>query len=90
MARNLGEDFKDYDEAVSHSVNWVRDLNGSTISSVTWDASGLTIESQTNTTTVATVRLAGGTPGQRYRVTCTVTTAAGEDLQVEFTIAVNN
>lgn len=90
MARNLGSVEQDTDEAVSHTVNWTRDLNGGTISAVTWSTSGLTNESSTNTTTTASVRLSGGTPGQDYRVTCAVTTTLGEDLEIEFTVKVNN
>jgi hypothetical protein len=90
MARNLGSRPQDKDEAVSHTVNWTRDLNGGTIDSVTWSTGGLTNESSTNTTTTASIRLSGGTPGQVYTVTCAITTSLGEDLEVEFTIPVNN
>jgi hypothetical protein len=90
MARNLGSRPQDTDEAVSHTVNWQRDLNGGTISSVSWSTGGLTNESQTNTTTTASVRLSGGTPGQVYRVTCAITTSLGEDLEVELSIPIND
>ncbi len=90
MARNLGSTEQDKDEAVSHTVNWTRDLHGGTISSVTWSTSGMTNESQTNTSTTASARLSGGTPGTDYRITCAITTSLGEDKEVEFTVKVNN
>jgi hypothetical protein len=90
MARNLGSRPQDKDEAVSHTVNWTRDLNGGTIDSVTWTTGGLTNESSTNTTTTASIRLAGGTPGQVYTVTCAIVTSLGEDLEVEFSIPITN
>jgi hypothetical protein len=90
MARNLGSRQQDKDEAVSHTVNWTGALNGGTISSVTWATGGLTNESSSNTTTTASIRLAGGTPGQVYTVTCSIVTSLSEDLQIEFTIPITN
>lgn len=91
MSRQVAHFYKDTDEAVSYTLNWSDDLNGSTISSVTWVVpSGLTSEATSNTTTTATNRLAGGTPGRTYTVTCTVTTAAAEDLQAHVLLTVGN
>lgn len=90
MARTLGTAYQDKDEAVGYSVNWTPDLDGATLSSVSWDTGGLTSESQTNTTSVASIRLTGGTPGQTYIVTNTVTTSNGEDLQVQFLVQIDN
>jgi hypothetical protein len=38
---------------------------------------GITVQSQSNTTTAVTVWLAGGTDGTRYNIACRVTTSAG-------------
>jgi hypothetical protein len=90
MARNLGSFTQDKDEARTRTVNWSRDLNGGTIDSVSWGTGGMTNESETNTDTLANVRLSGGTPGQAHTITCSVVTSLGEDLQIEFTIEVND
>lgn len=49
---------------------------------------GLTLVSQSHTTTTATVRLSGGTKGQKYKVKLAWTTANGADARV-FTVRVN-
>ena len=79
----------DPNEIQAYSVDWSRFLNtGDTISSVAWLVNGtitpsygitdnLTLVQPTNTTTVATVRITGGTVGQRYKISCRVTTADG-------------
>lgn len=91
MSRQVAHFYQDKDEAVARTLNWADDLNGSTISSVVWSVpSGLTNEASSNGTTTATIRLSGGTPGQTYTVTCTVTTAASEDLQAHFLLTIGN
>jgi len=88
---------KDKDEVVDYNIDWSRFLGDDTISSVTWfiDAAdgtktevsntdvvnGLQKVSQTNTTTVATIRLGLGTNNTRYKITCRILTA--ESLQYE-------
>jgi hypothetical protein len=79
----------DPNELQAYSVDWSRFLNtGDTISSVAWLINGtvtgsygitdnLTLVQPTNTTTVATVRFTGGNSGQRYKITCRVTTVDG-------------
>lgn len=53
-------------------------LQGDTINSVVWTAAtGITVSTSSNTNTVATVWLTGGTAGTDYLVTARVTTAAG-------------
>jgi hypothetical protein len=81
MSRRVGADIQDKDEAVARTINWAPDLDGATISGVTWETSGLTDQSHTNTDTTSSIRLAGGVPGQEYRVTCRVTTSNGETLE---------
>lgn len=79
----------DPNEIQAYSVDWSRFLNtGDTISSVAWlidgtatasyeTTDGLTLVQPTNTTTVATVRITGGNVGQRYKISCRITTADG-------------
>jgi hypothetical protein len=79
----------DPNEIQAYSVDWSRFLNtGDTISSVLWLIDGsitgsyetyqnLTLIQPTNTTTVATVRISGGNVGQRYKISCRITTADG-------------
>jgi hypothetical protein len=90
MARNLGTAPQDVNEAVTHTVNWNRDLNGGEISTVTWTAPGLTVESATNTTSTSCVRLSGGTAGQTHIVNCAIETSLGENKEVEFTLEIND
>ena len=92
MAKRVGEDTQDRNEAVARSINWVPDLNGATISSVSWATSGLTSESETLNAalTVASIRLSGGVPGRQYVVTCRVTTSQSETLEAEFVLDIND
>lgn len=79
----------DPNEIQAYSVDWSRFLDtGDTIASVVWLVNGtitgsyeqtdnLMIVQPTNTTTVATVRITGGTVGIRYKIGCRVTTTEG-------------
>lgn len=93
MARLVGQDTKDKDEAIAYTVDWSADVNGSTIDTSSWSVpSGLTNESTSigSTALTTSIRLSGGTPGQVYLIENTVTTLAGEDLQASFRITVQN
>jgi hypothetical protein len=90
MSRRLGEDVQDKDEAVARTINWAPDLDGGTISSVTWETSGLTNQSVSETDSTASIRLAGGVPGQVYPVTCRITTSLGETLEAYFVLTIDN
>lgn len=63
---------------LDYGFDWSAWLNtGDTISTVSWILeSGITLDSQANTTTAATCVLSGGEVGTVYTVTCRVTTAA--------------
>jgi len=79
----------DPNEIQAYSVDWSRFLNtGDTISTVGWyidgtltisygTKNGLQLVQPTNTNTVATTRFTGGNVGQKYKVTCRITTADG-------------
>lgn len=80
MATNTTLKRKDPNAVKNYEVDWGEEYlqGGDTITSSTWFAdTGITIDSHTNTTTVATVWLSGGTDGLDYRVTNRITTASG-------------
>lgn len=63
---------------LDYSIDWEDWLGTDTIASVTWTVpTGLTKDSQSNTTTVATVWLSGGTADTLYAVECRIMTAGG-------------
>ena len=73
---------KDPDETLDYIINWAIHLGSDTISSSSWAAAtGITIDSDTNTTTTATVWLSGGTLGTYYLITNTIVTAGGRTLE---------
>ena len=72
------------------SINWVpRGLGTDTIATSVWSVSptglGLTSTASTFTTTTTTVWLSGGTLGQAYTITNTITTSGGRTFQQEIT-----
>lgn len=73
---------KDPDETVDFIINWAVHLGSDTISSSSWAAeTGITVDSNTNTTTTATVWLSGGTLKVYYLVTNTIVTDGGRTLE---------
>lgn len=91
MSIQVASFFQDKDESVVRTINWQPDLNGSTISSVTWVLpAGITQDAVSNTTLTASIRISGGTPGFLYTVICRVVTAASETLEVFFTLTIGN
>jgi hypothetical protein len=90
MARLVAQFYQDVHETVTRTLNWSDDLNGSTISTVTWTVpTGLTSVSETNTATTATIRMSASATGT-YTVLCTITTAAAETLQEAVKVAVTD
>ena len=79
-------------------LSYVLDLNkvgdawlgaGETITTATFTVdTGITISSQSNTTTTGTVKLSGGTVGNDYKVTMTWVTSAGNTDSRFFTVKV--
>ncbi len=70
---------KDPDAVLNYAVDWgvplSNWLNGASIASVAWTVpAGLALAGQSETATVATVVLSGGTAGEVYTVTCRITT----------------
>lgn len=61
-----------------YTLDWSSWLSGDTISTSTWTVpSGITQDSESETTTTATIWLSGGTAGQRYTCVNKVVTSAG-------------
>jgi hypothetical protein len=83
---------KDPDEVLDYRINWSRTLEAApassdTISTSSWAVtSGITVDSDSNTTTTATVFLSGGTAGVCYTITNTITTAGGRTFEASFTV----
>jgi len=79
---------KDPASVLDYQINWSTWLVADTIATSAWvvAGSGLTIDSDTNDTTTATVWLSAGTAGKEYAVTNTITTAAGRTVSRSLTI----
>lgn len=73
---------KDPDEVEKYTIDWTQYLKGDTIASTDWymnestTASGITLSSETNTTTSASVNIGGGYHGGRYVLSNRIVTAA--------------
>lgn len=83
---------KDPRAKLDYVFDWSRWLDsGDSISSASFTAaSGLSISSTSVASPNATIRLAGGTAGSKYTVTCQITTANGLDDERSAQIAVND
>jgi hypothetical protein len=72
---------KDPDAVVDYGIDWEPWLASDTIATSVWaleaDGAGLTIDSDDNDTTTATVWLSNGTAGRTGRVRNRITTAGG-------------
>lgn len=83
---------KDPNEVLDYKVDWDDDdwLNGDTISTSTWIVqSGITKDSDSFTTAVATIWLSGGEAGKSYDITNRITTAASPSRTANRTIEIN-
>jgi hypothetical protein len=85
---------KDPSAVLDYSFDWTTDgwIGSDTITGTpTWTVpAGLTKDSQSNTTTVATAVISGGTHGTDYDVACKITTAAGRTDERTFRLQVRN
>lgn len=69
---------KDPDAVLDYSIDWSDWLDADTISTSTWTVeTGLTKGTVSNTTTLTTVWLSGGTAGTSYSVSNRIVTAGG-------------
>ena len=71
---------KDPDAARTFGLNWATWLDGDTLSTSAWSVVSGTviIDSSTSNTTVASVKLSGGTDREKCVLRNRITTAAGE------------
>ena len=81
---------KDAADVVDFTINWASVLaTGETISTSTWTAdTGITVDSNSKTTTTTTVWLSGGTVNTPYKVYNTIVTSASRTFKryIEVTI----
>ena len=71
---------KDPSAVLDYTIDWSDWLDSDTISTSTWTVpTGLTEDSDTNTTTTATVWLSSGTAGTQYTVINHIVTAGGRE-----------
>ena len=83
--------FKDPDSVMDFAVDWSDWLDSDTISTSTWAVpTGITNDTDTNTTTVATIWLSGGTIGKQYTLTNRIVTAAGRTADRSFKLKMIN
>ena len=81
---------KSDDEVLDYAVDWSDWLNSDTISSSSWSSSAVTIDSDTNSTTTATVWLSGGTSGDIDQVTNQIVTAGGRTAERSFNLTIED
>jgi hypothetical protein len=80
---------KDPDEVVDYHIDWSARLDGDTISTSTWVVpSGITKDSDENTTTSTTIWLSGGDEGATYVIVNRVDTAGGRTFDEVVTLTV--
>lgn len=81
---------KDPGEVKDYAIDWTAHLaTAETITTSTWVVGGgITKDSDSATTTVATIWLSGGTEGTEYRATNHVVTNQGREFERSFTINV--
>ena len=80
---------KDPDAVLNYSIDWETWLSSDTISTSSWTVdTGITKDSDSNTTTATSVVMSGGTAGKRYDATNQITTAGGytDDRTIEIVV----
>jgi len=80
---------KDPDAVKDYVIDLTAWLDEDTISTTAWTVpSGITKDSDSKTTTTATIWLSGGTAGQEYGLVCRVVTACGRTEDFAITVPV--
>jgi hypothetical protein len=78
---------KEEDATTTYAIDWAEWLDGRTIASSSWGVPvGLVNEADSNTTTTTTIQLSGGTWGQSFTVTNTVTLNTADVEERSFVI----
>lgn len=91
MVNTFGRFVKDPQAKLDYAINWSQWLNsdGDTISASTWSTeSGITIETDSKTDSIATVWLSGGEAGRSYKVTNHIVTQGGRENEFSIVIVV--
>lgn len=71
---------KDPAAILDYSIDWSAQLGDETIDTSTWTVpAGITGDDDSNTTTVATIRLSGGTAGSDYEIKNHIVTSGGQE-----------
>jgi hypothetical protein len=82
---------KDPSAVLDYGCDWTDWLAGDTISISAWVIpAGLTEEDSGKTDTLTTVWLSGGTLGNRYTITNTITTAGGRTDERSLILVIKN
>ena len=81
---------KDPDSVLDYKIDWTDWLDTDTIATSSWvtDDAGITIDSDSETTTETTVWLSSGVAGSSYILTNTITTAVPRTAERSITIYV--
>lgn len=80
---------KDPSDVLDYTRKAAKFLGTDTISTSTWSAdSGITIDSDSNDTSTATVWLSGGTAGNQYTITNRIVTSGGRTKDKSFIVKV--
>ena len=78
MAELLATYNKAPTEVLDYTIDWETLLAGDTIATSTWSVdTGLTEDSESETTTLAIIWISGGTVDKQYTLTNTIVTAGG-------------
>ena len=65
--------------SLDYAIDWLDDLNGDTITTSSWAVTGgCVVDSDTNTTTLATVVISGGEKGATVEAVNIITTAGNK------------
>ena len=89
---SLGSKYKDPSAILDYQIDWSIWLGANdTLQTVTWEiSSGLVKDSESNTSTTATIWLSGGTLNQFYTITCSIITAQGRYDQRSFVLRIKD
>ena len=82
---------KDPDATISYQIDWEKWLNEDTIDTSSWTAdSGLTVVTDSSSSTRTTVQVSGGTAGETYELLNRITTQNGDETDRTLIIRIIN
>ena len=84
-------EYKGPDSVYEFQQDWTVELGGDTINTSTWTVeSGLTKDSDTKTSTAATIWLSSGTLGKVYKIANKIVTAGSRTFEQTWFIKIEN